>query len=195
MGTVASGTQVSRNSIAAKVNHQAHREITMKSLSLKLLFLSIFGFSISAQESVAPPAIFKSNGNILMELAQAEAASASAGGWGVSVSPGITIRRRSSAVVQYAIYHPYSTEIYRILEGSGTLVTGGRLELPLSESANLDVVRSEKGISGGLTRKVNAGDILVLQPGTPHWFSDIDGDSITYMETRIRITTHPVHYQ
>ncbi len=195
MGTIASGPQVSRNPLAAKVKDQIHREITMKHLSLNLLFLSICGFSISAQESVAPPAIFKSNGNILMELAQAEAASASAGGWGVSVSPGITIRRRSSSVVQYAIYHPYSTEIYRILEGSGTLVTGGRLELPLSESANLDVVRSEKGISGGLTRKVNAGDVLVLQPGTPHWFSDIDGDSITYMETRIRITTHPVHYQ
>ena len=167
----------------------------MKTLKLKLLILLILGFSVSAQESVAPPAIYKSSADIVMELAQAEAASASAGGWGARVSPGITIRRRSSTVLQYAIYHPYSTEVYRILEGSGTLVTGGRLELPLSDSMSLDVVRGEKGIKGGLAQKVSVGDVLVLQPGTPHWFSDIDGDSITYMETRIRITTHPVHYQ
>jgi len=167
----------------------------MKSLNPKLLILSILGFSVSAQESIAPPAIYKSNSDIVTELAQAEAASASAGGWGVRVSPGITIRRRSSEVVQYAIYHPYSTEVYRILEGSGTLVTGGRLKLPLSESTSIDVVRGEKGIKDGLTQRVSAGDVLVLQPGTPHWFSNIDGDSITYMETRIRITTHPVHYQ
>ena len=105
------------------------------------------------------------------------------------------MRRRSSAVAQYAIYHPFSTEIYRILEGSGTLVTGGRLELPLAESNNPDVIRSEKGIKGGLARTVSAGDILVLQPGTPHWFSAIDGETITYMESRIRVTTHPVEFQ
>ena len=105
------------------------------------------------------------------------------------------MRRRSSAVAQYAIYHPFSTEIYRILEGSGTLVTGGRLELPLAESNNPGVIRSEKGIKGGLARTVSAGDILVLQPGTPHWFSSIDGETITYMESRIRITTHPVEFQ
>lgn len=105
------------------------------------------------------------------------------------------MRRRSGAVAQYAIYHPFSLEIYRILEGSGTLVTGGRLELPLAESDSPDIIRSEKGISGGLARKVSAGDVLVLQPGTPHWFSSIDGESITYMESRVRITTHPVQFQ
>ena len=167
----------------------------MKTLLIGLSALSLLTLSASAQESGAPPAIYKPSGEIMAELDQAEASSASAGGWGVSVSPGVTVRRRSSSVTQYAIYHPYSTEIYRILEGSGTLVTGGLLELPLAESNNPDVVRSEKGIKGGLARRVSAGDVLVLQPGTPHWFSSIDGESITYMETRIRIATHPVHYQ
>ncbi|MBH98281.1 MAG: hypothetical protein CMM56_07485 [Rhodospirillaceae bacterium] len=170
-------------------------ETAMKASDITFLILTIFSSDLFAQESVAPPAIYKSSESILAELSEEEAASASAGGWGVSVSPGVTIRRRSSAVSQYAIYHPYSTEIYRIIEGSGTLVTGGRLTLPLSETASLDVVRSEEGIDSGLARQVKAGDVLVLQPGTPHWFSHIDGDSITYLETRIRINTHPVHYQ
>ena len=157
--------------------------------------LSFLTTTVTAQDSGAPPAIYMSSADIMAELDQAESASASAGGWSVTVSPGVTVRRRSSSVAQYAIYHPYSTEIYRILEGSGTLVTGGRLELPLAESNNPDIVRTEKGIEGGLARTVSAGDVLVLQPGTPHWFSSVDGESITYMETRIRITTHPVHFQ
>ena len=167
----------------------------MKILLVALFVLSSLTLTVAAQDSGASPAIHKPSADILAELDQAEAASASAEGWGVTVSPGITVRRRSSAVAQYAIYHPFSTEVYRILEGSGTLVTGGRLELPLSESNNPNVIRSEKGIKGGLARRVSAGDILVLQPGTPHWFSSIDGETITYMETRIRITTHPVHFQ
>ena len=96
---------------------------------------------------------------------------------------------------QYAVVHPYSVEIYRILEGSGTLVTGGRLNLPLAESTDPNLIRTQNGVTGGLARHVSAGDVLVLQPGTPHFFSTVDGDSITYMESRIQITTHPVYYQ
>ena len=167
----------------------------MKTVLFTLVALSLLSAAVTAQDSGAPPAIYKPSADIMAELDQAESASASAGGWAATVSPGVTVRRRSSTVAQYAIYHPFSTEIYRILEGSGTLVTGGRLELPLAESNNPNIIRSEKGIEGGLARSVSAGDVLVLQPGTPHWFSSIDGESITYMESRIRITTHPVHYQ
>lgn len=166
----------------------------MKTVFSTLVALLVLSAPVTAQDSGAPPAIYKPSAQIMAELDEAESAAASAGGWSVTVSPGVTVRRRSSSVEQYAIYHPYSTEIYRILEGSGTLVTGGRLELPLAASNNPDIVRSEKGIEGGLARRVSPGDVLVLQPGTPHWFSSIDGESITYMESRIRITTHPVHY-
>ncbi len=90
---------------------------------------------------------------------------------------------------------PLSIEIYRILEGSGTLVTGSCLELPLAESNNPNVIRSENGIKDGLARQVSEGDILVLQPGTPHWFSSADGEAVTYMETRVQSTSHPVQFQ
>ena len=95
-----------------------------------------------------------------------------------------------SGVPQYSVMHPYSVEIYRILEGSGILVTGGLLIPPLAEQTSDDLMRTLHGIKGGLARTVREGDILVLQPGTPHWFSSIDGDSITYMESRVR--TYPI---
>ena len=91
--------------------------------------------------------------------------------------------------------HPFSVEIYRIFKGSGTLVTGELLNLPPANPIGDDSVRTEHGIEDGTARQVNAGDVLVLQPGTPHWFSQIDGESITYMEIRVRMTTTPVRYQ
>jgi len=42
------------------------------------------------------------------------------------------------------------------------------------------------GIKGGASRHMQAGDFVVLPPGTPHWFSKIDG-TITYVETRFAV--------
>jgi mannose-6-phosphate isomerase-like protein (cupin superfamily) len=96
------------------------------------------------------------------------------------------VRRRSGAgEPQYAIIHPFSTEIYYIVDGAGSLVTGGSLRLPLAPSTDPDVVRS-KAIEGGLTRNVGKGDVIVVPPGTPHWFNAIDG-TITYLESRVRV--------
>lgn len=157
--------------------------------------LSIAALTATAQDPGAPPGIYMSASDIMAKLDEAAASSASAGGWSVSISPGVSVRRRSSSVEQYAVLHPFSVEVYRILEGSGTLVTGGLLNLPLAESTDPNIIRTRSGVTGGLARRVSAGDVLVLQPGTPHYFSVIDGESITYMESRIRIATHPVQYQ
>jgi mannose-6-phosphate isomerase-like protein (cupin superfamily) len=167
----------------------------MKLLLNLFIYLSLFTSVALAQDSGAPPAIYKPGGEIDAELDHAAENSASAGGWSVSVAPGITVRRRGSSVEQYAVLHPFSIEIYRILEGSGTLVTGGLLIPPLAESTNPNIIRTLHGVNGGLAREVKVGDILVLQPGTPHWFSNINGESITYMESRVKITNHPIQYQ
>jgi len=165
----------------------------------RIAFLVVALFLISpssSQQLGAPPAIYKPGPEIIAELDEATRNSTSAAGVSVTISPGIPVRRRLSGVTQYAVLHPYSVEIYRILEGSGTLVTGGLLIPPLAEpTGNDDLMRTLHGVEGGIAREVKEGDILVLQPGTPHWFSNIDGDSITYMESRVRITTAPVRYQ
>ena len=159
--------------------------------SLTLLFTN----GASVQSAGVPAALFKTHEEVAKELDRAAATSNSAAGVSFSISPGISVRRRMSGALQYAVMHPFSVEIYRIIEGSGTLVTGGLLNLPLAESISENIVRTEHGIEGGTVRQVKAGDVLVLQPGIPHWFSQIDGESITYMESRVRITTAPVRYQ
>ena len=162
----------------------------MIKISLSILVLSAVSNFAFAQG--APSAIYMSAEEIDKAINNVQ--DAGAGGAAVSISPGVSVRKRLSGIKQFAIVHPWSMEIYRILEGSGTFVTGGKLILPLAESPSQDIVRTENGIEGGVTRTVKAGDVLVLQPGTPHWFSNIDGESITYMESRIQISTHPIRY-
>ena len=145
------------------------------------------GTAIMAQGSGAPPATYKTAAEISAALAKIDtAASGAATGADVSIAPGVSVRRRSAGgEPQYAIIHPLSIEIYQITEGSGTLVTGGTLVPPPPKPENPDVVRST-GIKGGDSRKVGKGDVVVMPPGTPHWFSQIDG-SITYLEARIPV--------
>ncbi len=75
------------------------------------------------------------------------------------------------------------TEIYYILEGSGTLVTGGTLTDPRSAGTSPNTRRPNmrgSGISGGVVRKVGPGDTIVIPGRLPHWFSSLDSD-IKYM--------------
>ena len=171
------------------------KKLFMTTLLIVLNIFCIGMLNAQSLDGAAPAAVYLSGEEIESLLDERASSSASAGGWSVSIAPGVSVRRRSSGVKQFAIFHPWSMEIYRILEGSGEFVTGGKLVLPLAESNNENIVRTENGIQGGLVRKVKAGDILVLQPGTPHWFRHIDNEDITYMESRIRISSHPIQFQ
>ncbi|MFN7918160.1 MAG: hypothetical protein U0Q55_22640 [Vicinamibacterales bacterium] len=75
------------------------------------------------------------------------------------------------------------TEIYVILEGTGTLVTGGTLTNPRSVGTSPNTGRQNMrgdGIAGGVSRKVGPGDTIVIPGRLPHWFSSLDTD-IKYM--------------
>ena len=84
-----------------------------------------------------------------------------------------------------ALIHDYVTEIYEIVEGSGTMVSGGTLMDP-KES---DLTRVNAGMShtgmhhGGESRKVKAKDVIIVPAGMAHRFSELDGP-IVYLVYR-----------
>ena len=79
-----------------------------------------------------------------------------------------------------AIRHDTSvTEVYYILEGSGTLVTGGRIVNERSTGTSPNTKRPNFGgpsIEGGVTRRAVVGDVIIIPPNTPHWWSSLDSD-------------------
>jgi mannose-6-phosphate isomerase-like protein (cupin superfamily) len=61
------------------------------------------------------------------------------------------------------LVHKNVVELYFVREGSGTLVTGGK------------IVNNK--IQGGTERIVKAGDVVFIPPGVPHGFSTTSGIS------------------
>src|SRR5438270_2457601 len=83
-----------------------------------------------------------------------------------------------------------TTSIFLVLDGAGTLVTGGKLTKPTPLSADdpdLKLVGSGsrgKGIQNGQSRRIRKGDVVIIPAGVPHGFSAIE-KSITYEVVRI----------
>lgn len=99
---------------------------------------------------------------------------------------------RSSKATQGAVEHDQVTEVYHIIDGSGTLVTGGTLVNPKRRPPDAPQVRDLNGPSvGGTTlmngesRRVGPGDIVIIPAGVGHFFSAIEGASITYLVVRV----------
>ncbi|MGE3958356.1 MAG: AraC family ligand binding domain-containing protein [Vicinamibacterales bacterium] len=76
-----------------------------------------------------------------------------------------------------ALIHDHVTEIYYILEGAGTMQTGGRIEgIKETDLTNLGAGISHTGTHvGGSTQRVAPGDVFVVPAGMAHRFSQLDG--------------------
>src|SRR5205809_96792 len=91
-----------------------------------------------------------------------------------------TIRRRVDGPNNASVHTKESdgndvTEVYYVLEGSATYTTGGSMPDPKNRTA---------GIKGGQTVKLQPGDVMVIPPGSAHWFNKINGH-ITYIQARV----------
>jgi len=90
------------------------------------------------------------------------------------------------------IEHSQITEIYHVIEGSGTLVTGGTLENPrpaLPDSPTVALLNGPStnggAIRNGVSRRIGPGDVVIIPPNTPHWFSEVASDQIVYLILRV----------
>jgi mannose-6-phosphate isomerase-like protein (cupin superfamily) len=73
---------------------------------------------------------------------------------------------------QGAAVHEKDAELFYVIEGSGTLVTGGKL---VDEKRTHDANLSGTAIQGGASKKVSKGDWIIVPEGVPHQFPDVQG--------------------
>lgn len=78
--------------------------------------------------------------------------------------------------------HAKDTDIIYMLEGAATLVTGGTLV----DGKNIEPeeIRGDS-VTGGETRRIAKGDVIVIPHGTPHWFKEVNGP-INYYVVKVR---------
>ena len=79
----------------------------------------------------------------------------------------VNIRRITAA--ETGLVHPITADVWVVLEGSGTLTTGGVLE--------------NGKILGGQTKPIKKGDLVYIPSGLPHGVSGVN-NSITWLNVR-----------
>jgi mannose-6-phosphate isomerase-like protein (cupin superfamily) len=79
----------------------------------------------------------------------------------------VNIRRITNA--ETALVHPITIDVWVVLEGSGTLTTGGKLV--------------DGKIVGGESHQIKAGDVEFIPANLPHGVSGVNGN-ITWLNIR-----------
>lgn len=74
--------------------------------------------------------------------------------------------------------HTKDADIIYVLDGTATFITGGTLVEPHNVAA--DEIRG-KEISGGETRRLVKGDVIIVPAGTPHWFKEVSAPFLYYV--------------
>lgn len=133
-----------------------------------------------------PPAVYKSANELMATLKNAQERQ------GMTTAPvsneghyriNIVKRTTPGPAGAHSTGPAKGTELHYIIDGAGTVVTGGTL-VPRPGAAAKGPANNI--IQGGETRHVTKGDVVVIPEGTPHWYKDVEG-SITYLEVRFDV--------
>ncbi len=74
--------------------------------------------------------------------------------------------------------HERDTDIFYVLEGSATFVTGGKPVEPRETGPG--EIRAAR-ITGGEERHLAKGDVIVIPKRVPHWFKAVQGRMVYYV--------------
>jgi quercetin dioxygenase-like cupin family protein len=74
---------------------------------------------------------------------------------------------------QTASIHEADAELFYVIDGSVTFMTGGKLVGETRNGSNL----SGKSTEGGTPHKLSKGDFIIVPAGVAHWFSQYDTPS------------------
>lgn len=74
--------------------------------------------------------------------------------------------------------HTKDTDIIYVFDGKATFVTGGSAIDPKPTAP--DEIRGRE-ITGGDTRLIAKGDVIIVPAGTPHWFKEVSAPFLYYV--------------
>ena len=108
------------------------------------------------------------------------------------VGVGVVHRPRLTAPAPNSVAeHDLVSEVYHVISGGGTFVSGPDLVDKQRRPADLETVRLFNGpgnnaaaIRNPSTHELRVGDVMVIPAGTGHYFTKID-DHITYLMIRM----------
>ena len=83
---------------------------------------------------------------------------------------------------QAASVHETEAELFYVIDGAGTLVTGGKLkEEKRTNAENL----TGSAIEGGVSKRVAKGDWILIPAGVPHQYPGVEAGGLTLMSLHL----------
>ena len=74
--------------------------------------------------------------------------------------------------------HVKDTDVIYMLEGTTTFVTGGTMVGGMTSAP--DEIRGSS-VTGGETRTLTKGDVIIVPAGVPHWFKEVSNPFLDYV--------------
>jgi len=90
------------------------------------------------------------------------------------------ITRRTAA--GHVEVHLKETDLFYIIDGSATFVTGGTMVGGRKSRPNQMLGTK---ITGGQTYQLKKGEFVTIPAGTPHWFKDVPASGVTYYVVKV----------
>ena len=151
--------------------------VVTRALAYGVAAVLLAGTSASAQTPADLAAIFASAGDVSALVAKAKAErkpdQPNFVQPVVKLAPyTLNLEYRMPGLKAPASVHETEAEIFFVIEGAGTAVTGGALE---NGKRTNPENQSGTGILGGASRRIAKGDVLFVPQNSPHWFSAADG--------------------
>src|SRR5215510_1593306 len=101
-------------------------------------------------------------------------------GGSIVAAPEYTVNVNSRNMAGQVEVHDKETDIFYIMEGEATFVTGGTM-IGGKQSRPDQWLGTD--IQGGETHHLTKGDVIVIPAGTPHWFKQVPS-SIKYFTVK-----------
>jgi mannose-6-phosphate isomerase-like protein (cupin superfamily) len=150
---------------------------------MRATFVALMGL-LSAAQAPAPAATYLNEAALTATLKEAAKTAPDIHTAPVQNTDHYRINVVERTKPQGAIAHPGFIEVHHIIEGTGTLVTGGTIVRAASAGGG------GATIEGGQSRRVGKGDVVLIPAGAPHWYRDFDG-TLTYLEVRFEQVKQP----
>lgn len=147
-----------------------------------LAAILLFTQASSTAQSPAAPALFVPATQIATVLQRALGERPGMGVSTITTTDQYRINLITRTEPAGAIVHVPGTELHYIMEGAGTLVTGGVVVRPQAGAPG--------NIEGGAAQRVQKGDAILIPEGTPHQYTAVEG-AVTYLEVRFNVPVVP----
>jgi hypothetical protein len=148
----------------------------MKNVMLAAALLSLTVLPAVAQEAPKPTKLYASSAEVKALVAKAKAEHKT----GNTVEPvvndeGYPFQLEYRTDTTPPSIHPKHAELIEIIEGSCTLVTGGKMVGLKPAAAPGAMTQGGTAIEGGTSRKVSKGDYILVPANTPHQYTEVKG--------------------